>query len=67
MDNMVGLEDATAIAVREDAQRLVKKAEAKVQALANFKRELSKHWSTDTSRNLGCASGVGEDNVSSGD
>jgi hypothetical protein len=53
MNNMAGREDAMAIAVREDAQGLVKKAEAKVQALANFKGELSTHWSTDTSRTLG--------------
>lgn len=53
MDELAGLEDATTIAVREDAQGLVKKAEANVQALTNFKRELSTHWSTDTSRTLG--------------
>jgi hypothetical protein len=56
MDNMAGREDATAIAVREDAQGLMKKAEAKVQAfqaLANLKGELSKHRSTDTSHTLG--------------
>jgi hypothetical protein len=53
MDNMAGREDATAIAVREDAQGLVKKAEANVQVLNNFKGELSKHWSTGTSRTLG--------------
>ena len=37
MEYMAGREDPTAIAVREDAQGLVKKAEAKVQALAKFK------------------------------
>jgi len=53
MDNMAGRKDAMAIMVRKDAQRLIKNAEAKVQALAKFKEELSKHWSTDTSRTLG--------------
>ncbi|KAF8227705.1 hypothetical protein L208DRAFT_1379660 [Tricholoma matsutake] len=49
MDNMAGRKDAA----HEDVQGLVKKAEAKVQALANLKGELSEHWSTDVSRTLG--------------
>jgi hypothetical protein len=53
MHNMVGRKDATAIAAREEAQGLVKKAEAKVQALTTFHRELSAHWFADTRRTLG--------------
>jgi len=48
MDNMAGWEDTAAIAMCKDAQHLVKKAEVRVQALTNFKGELSTYWSTDT-------------------
>ncbi|KAG9082332.1 hypothetical protein FRC06_005116, partial [Ceratobasidium sp. 370] len=41
------------IIVHDDAQQLVGKAQAKVQALTNFKWKLSRHWSTDTSQTLG--------------
>ena len=50
---MAGREDATAIAGGEDARHAVKTAEAKVQALTEFKGELSMHLSTNTSRTLG--------------
>jgi hypothetical protein len=45
MDNIAGWEGTTAIVVCEEAQCLVKKGEAKLQALANFKGELPTHWS----------------------
>ena len=41
------------IAAHKDVQRLVKRAEAKVPALTDFRGELSMHWSSDISRTLG--------------
>ncbi|KAI0290306.1 hypothetical protein BC826DRAFT_1027636 [Russula brevipes] len=53
MDIMADREDATAKAVREDAQSVIKKLEAQVQALKDFKVKLLMHWITDTNRTLG--------------
>jgi hypothetical protein len=53
MEIVVGRDDDGAIAQREDAQSMSKKAEAKAKALAAFHRELSMHWATDNSRILG--------------
>ncbi|KAF8472265.1 hypothetical protein DFH94DRAFT_767632 [Russula ochroleuca] len=46
-------EDDLAEAEREDARNELKKAEKKVEGLTTFRKELSKHWSTDESRILG--------------
>ena len=48
-----GREGDRAIAEREDAHKMVKKAEGKVMAFADFHRELLTHWAADTSRILG--------------
>jgi hypothetical protein len=53
MDSMADREDATASAVREDAQRLIKKSEAQVQAFKDFNVKLLMHWITSTNRTLG--------------
>ena len=53
VDNVRGRKDVTAIAIHEDAQGLAKKAETKIQALTEFKLELSSCWSTNSSRTLG--------------
>jgi hypothetical protein len=50
---VAGREDDGAIAEREDAQSVLKRAEAKVKALTVFHRELSTHWATDNGRILG--------------
>ena len=52
VDNVKGRKDVTAIAIHEDAQGLARNAEAKIQDLTNFQRELSSHWSA-ASRTLG--------------
>jgi hypothetical protein len=53
MNSMADRGDVTAMAVREDAQRLVKKSEAQVQALEDFNAKLLRDWNTFTNRTLG--------------
>jgi hypothetical protein len=53
IEKVMGREDDGAIAEREDAQSMLKKAEANVKALTAFHQELSTHWATDKSRILG--------------
>ncbi|KAI0290308.1 hypothetical protein BC826DRAFT_1106543 [Russula brevipes] len=53
MNSMADREDATAMAVREDAQRLIKKSEDQVQALEDFNAKLLRDWNTFTNRTLG--------------
>ena len=51
---MAGREDDEAVVAREDAQNVIKNAEAKVKVLTDFHKLLSKDWSADASRIIGC-------------
>jgi len=53
IERVAGKEDDEAIAKREDAQRGLRKVEAKVKGLTAFHRELSTHWATKNTRILG--------------